>query len=398
MWCLRVAEKKLTKVIKQYSKGGLEEDAINKLLVVAKAYGRTKAYVHNRYSGIGALPKLNPGFAIISEVKEAAKKGEIKLPPSYIEIAVFDALADIKSQWALIKNEIKGAAERNDNFLEEDKHYIRFVLKVDGLFGAALSHKEMEIPEKLRDAYIEASRDVDTHRLNNYIHRQARKFRHKIIADAGNSFSINKNVCRYADHGIYISTLESGKRVFIPLTDNHSYKRQSVVLLKPEEKRLELHVPVEGKVKSHEDYVNEVSVTFGMTVLMTTDTGHEYGNEFGRLQKEYADWSREETRRHNKERDKGNGASIYGKKYHAKKRRMEERLHSYINQEIARFIREEKPKTVYIIKSFAHHERTKDADVNYMLSTWQRGYIKERLTFKCAEQAVLVKEIYRSQT
>ena len=95
---------------------------------------------------------------------------------------------------------------------------------------------------------------------------------------------------------------------------------------------------------NHRDYQKEVGAAVGLHTMLTTDEGHCYGKDLGRYQIEYADWTREQTGSYNRNRNENPGR----KKYNAKKRRMEERLHSYINQELNRFLKEEKPQIISV--------------------------------------------------
>lgn len=123
--------------------------------------------------------------------------------------------------------------------------------------------------------------------------------------------------------------------------------------------------------------------------MLTTDKWHCYGVELGRYQSEYSEWIWMQTSsyRRNKEDNPGR------KKYRAKKRRMEEYLHSYINKELNRFLITEKPKTVYIVKLPMPQIRGYNKKINYSVGQWQRGYIRKRLLQKCKEQSVEIVEV-----
>ena len=123
--------------------------------------------------------------------------------------------------------------------------------------------------------------------------------------------------------------------------------------------------------------------------MLTTDEGHCYGEELGRYQIEYADWIREQTGSYNRNRNENPGR----KKYNGKKRRLEERLHSYINQELNRFLREEKPQVIYMVKLPKPHGYGGNKRINYSMSQWQRGYIRKRIQQKCQEQSVEIVEV-----
>ena len=88
----------------------------------------------------------------------------------------------------------------------------------------------------------------------------------------------------------------------------------------PENRRVELQVPVYVAVKSHADYGRQVGLSMGMRVMLVTDEGHLYGMQFGEYQKQLSDWLSEQTVSYQRNRKANSGR----KKYQAKKRRLEE--------------------------------------------------------------------------
>lgn len=158
----------------------------------------------------------------------------------------------------------------------------------------------------------------------------------------------------------------------------------------PEKKSLEIKVPIDVKVRKHTDYIKQVGVSVGMNMMFVTDEGHIYGEQFGEYQVHYAAWVRERNANYNRNRESGSER----KKYYAKKRRMEEQLHSYINMEINRFLRTEKPEIVYIPKLPPPKAGGKVKEINYSMTMWQRGYIRKRLLLKCSEHSIKVIEVF----
>ena len=73
---------------------------------------------------------------------------------------------------------------------------------------------------------------------------------------------------------------------------------------------------------------------------------------------------------------------------HIKKRRRQERIHGYINQELNRFLRTEKPGRVYLVKLPPPQAGGTNRKINQGVALWQRGYIRSRLALKCREQGV----------
>ena len=70
-----------------------------------------------------------------------------------------------------------------------------------------------------------------------------------------------------------------------------------------------------------------------------------------------------------------------------------EQLHSYVNHELNRFLKIEKPKTVYIVKLPRSCAGGVNKKINNSVALWQRGYIRKRLTQKCKEQSIEIIEV-----
>ena len=384
-----MTSEKICKTVHQYNKTPVSDGDMQKLLDIAEDFKKVKNYVYGRFGGIGSLSKIYPGYTVQNEMTASGYRETLGMPAVYFYLAVFDALGDIKSQWTRTKSKLVKLVNKNEAFSEEEKHYLRFLLKVNNAFEAVLNQKPVELPAKVGRQYSELEGQVDADQLQRYLRRQVRKYQVKLHTDTADVFSIAERAYRYADHGIYISIKEKRKRVFIPLTDNNQYKCQLRVKLYPKENRVEIKVPVNVSVRSHADYQSQVGVAVGLYTMITTDEGHRYGEELGRYQLEYSDWIREQTSSYR--RNKGDNPGR--KKYCAKKRRLEERLHSYINHELNHFLVEEKPKTIYIVKLPKPQAGGYNKKINFSIAQWQRGYIRKRLDQKCKEQSIETVEV-----
>lgn len=379
----------ICKTVHQYNKEPIPPEDMERLLCIAEDYKTVKNYVYARYGGVGGLPKLYPGYTVQNEMTASGLRDRLQMPSVYFYLAVFDALGDIKSQWTRTKTKILGRVNKNSGLTEQDKHYLRFVLKVPNAWEKVLNKKPMELKKELQTQYDKLAADVDTGRLNRYLCRQARRIHVKLHTDSAEGFSISERAYRYGDHGIYISVKEKRKRIFVPLTDHNQYKRQLYIKLYPQQGSIEIKVPVDVSVRVHLDYEKQVGLAFGMYTMLTTDEGHSYGEEFGRYQSEYAGWLQAQAASYYRSCSSNSGR----KKYHAKKRRMEEHLHTYINQELNRFLRIEKPQTVYVQKMPKPQAGGVNKKINRSVTLWQRGYIRRRLNQKCREQSVEIIEV-----
>ena len=384
---------KLCKTVHQYNKMPISEKDMEKLLEIAEDCCRVKNYVYQRYGGPSALSKLYPGYTIQNEMTESGLRAQLNLPSVYFYLAVFDALSDIKAQWTKVKAKIQKLIAQNESFTDEDKHYLRFLLNVSGAFEAVLNRKELSsapLPAAIKKQQQDLAECVDTKKLHNYLCRQVRKHLVKLNTSRADGFSASERAYRYGDGGIYISIKEKRKRVFILLTDHNRYHSQIYLKLYPEQRKLEIHVPVNVAVRSNPNYIHQVGLSMGINTMLTTDQGHEYGIKFGQYHTEYAEWIREQAAVYCQNRNNNPGR----KKYCRKKRRFEEQMHSYINHELNCFFQMEKPQVIYFPKLPKPKANGVNKKINHSLTIWPRGYIQKRLDQKCREQSVEFVEVF----
>ncbi|MEY8338947.1 zinc ribbon domain-containing protein [Lachnospiraceae bacterium 62-35] len=380
---------KIYKVTRQYNKEPVSVEDMRKLQEIAENYRQVKNYVYARFGGIGSLAKLYPGYTVQNEMTKSGLREELGLPSVYFYLAVFDALGDIKGQWAKTKEKILELIGRNEGLSPEEKHYLRFLIKINNAFEAVLNQKLVELPVEIQRTHDSLAAQIDMEKMHRYLCRQVRKYHVKQHTDRADGFSVSERAYRYGDHGIYIATKEKRKRIFIPLTDNNRYKCQVYIRLFPETGRIEIHVPVHVSVRCHMGYTNEVGAAMGIHTMLTTDKGCCYGEELGKRQMEYAEWIQRQTRIYNCNRDSNPGR----KKYKAKKKRLTEGLHTYINHELNRFLQTEKPQVVYVVKLPKPQTSGNSKRINHGVALWQRGYIRKRLEQKCKEQSIELIEV-----
>lgn len=379
----------ICKTVRQYNSEPVSEADMRKLQEIAKDYGTVKNYVYQRYGGIGGLPKLYPGYTVQNEMTASGLRAQLGLPSVYFYLAVFDALGDIKNQWTQVKSRIEKCVRENENLTPEDRHYLRFVMKQSHCFEAILLGKEMLLSEDWEKSFQEVRMGVEEKRLNQYLRRQVRRHLHKLHTDTVDGFAVSEKAYRYDDHGIYLAIKEKRKRVFIPLTDNNRYAKQLYVRIFPEDGNIVIHVPVEVKVRQNEDYQKEVGLAMGIRAMFVTDEGSIYGEKYSDYQYALSEHVREGNIRYRKNKEKNPGR----KKYMAGRERLEAALHTYINAEINRMLRTEKPCVLYLPKLPQSSKAGVNKRINSSVSMWQKGYIRDRLFQKCREQSIELIEV-----
>lgn len=363
---------------------------MRKLQEIAKDYRAVKNYVYQRYGGIKSLPKIYPGYTVQNEMTVSGLRASLGLPSVYFYLAVFDALGDIKNQWTQTRGRIEKCIRENENLTPEDRHYLRFVMKQSHCFECILLEEKMELSEDWQKPFEEVRAGVDEKRLNQYLCRQVRRHLRKLHTDAADGFTVAQRAYRYENHGIYLATKEKRKRVFIPLTDNNHYDKQLYIRLLAEERSVIIHVPVEIKVRQNADYQKEVGLAVGIRTMFVTDKGAVYGENFSEYQFALAEYVREGNIRYRK--NKGNNPGR--KKYMAGRERLEAALHTYINAEINRMLRTEKPAVIYLPKLPQSSKAGVNKRINSSVSMWQKGYVRDRLSQKCREQSIELTEVF----
>ncbi len=379
----------ICKTVRQYNSEPVSESDMRKLLEIAKDYGTVKNYVYQRYGGVKGLPKLYPGYTVQNEMTASGLRAQLGLPSVYFYLAVFDALGDIKNQWTQTKGRIEKCIRDNQNLRPEDRHYLRFVMKQSRCFEAILLEEEVQLSEEWEKSFLEVRTGVEEERLNQYLRRQVRRHLHKLHTDTADGFAVSEKAYRYEDHGIYLAIKEKRKRVFIPLTDNNRYTKQLYVRIFPEDGNIVIHAPVEVKVRRNEDYQKEVGLAVGIRAMFVTDEGNIYGEKYSDYQYALSEHIREGNIRYRRNKEKNPGR----KKYLSGKERLEAALHTYINAEINRMLRTEKPGVLYLPKLPQCSKAGVNKRINNSVSMWQRGYIRDRLVQKCREQSIELIEV-----
>jgi len=363
---------------------------MKKLQEIAGDYRTVKNYVYQRYGGIKSLPKIYPGYTVQNEMTASGLRTSLGMPSVYFYLAVFDALGDIKNQWTQTKGRIEKCIRENENLTPEDRHYLRFVMKQSHCFESILLGHKMELSDEWQKSFEEVREGVDENRLNQYLCRQVRRHLKRMHTDTVDGFSVSHKAYRYEDHGIYLAIKEKRKRIFIPLTDNNSYTKQLYVRIFPEEGNVIIHVPVERKVRRHEDYQREIGLAVGIRTMFVTDEGSIYGEKYSNYQYALSEYVREGNIRYRRNKETNPGR----KKYLAGRQRLEEALHTYINAEINRMLRTEKPAVVYLPKLPQSSKAGVNKKINSSVSMWQKGYVRNRLTQKCREQSIELIEVF----
>lgn len=398
-----MAEKKadtFTKTVWQYTEE-LPKETMEFLQGIAVDCGKVKAEVYQRYSGVKSLGKLSSTFDIMTQMRHCGLREQINLPSVYYELAVRDAVTDIKGMWSVLKNKIRTLITANENFSPDDRMYLRTVLKLDDVYSAILNHKDYLIPEKVKEL------ELDVGRLNNYLRRITRKYLGKPVTGAPNSFCVSPQGYSYKNGCLYLASRERRKRVNLPLRDEKTSSRQIRICLK--ENCAAIAIPVEIKKQKHKGFENTLYLHLGYQNMCTLSTGSIYGCELGSLSSAKS----ERLMKKNRERSYARRAyydslalgdekkavnieinNLGTSKYHNQKKKERARIETYINMELNRMLETEKPERIVITKPVLRNKtRLPSKAANRKLAESFYGYVRKRLSEKCAVHSVELVEI-----
>lgn len=378
------------RTVYQYNKELISKENMEKLMEIAEDYRRVKNYVYQRYGGIRSIVKIYPGYTVQNEMTKSGLRERLGLPSVYFYLAVFEALGDIKAQWTHVKDQILKNINANSSLTAEEYHYLRYVIKVNPCFQAIILGQEVKLEGEFQEKFSQLRSEVNKEKVNRYLCRQVRKHSRRMHTDKADGFSITERAYRYGEHGIYITVKEKRKRIFVLLTDGNQYKKQLYISLKPEERGIVIRIPLEVQVKQHKTYKNQIGIAIGMLQMFVTDSGCIYGDEYGKYQFQLNEYVSQGAKKYRRNRENNPGR----KKYYAGKKRLEAGLHTYINQEINRLLKEEKPETIYIPKLPPISKAGINKKINHSVGMWQRGYIRRRLMQKCQEQSISLVEVF----
>lgn len=390
----------ITKTVWQYSEI-LPKDTMEFLKSIALDYVKVKNYTYKRYSGIKSLGRLTPVFDIMSEVRHSGIRTQLGLPSAYFDPAIVEAVADIKGMWGMLKNKIGTLITVNENLSDEDRIYLRTILKLDKLYAAVLCHEKYEMPKRAQGL------NIDVERLNNLLRRLTRKYLTKPKADRADCFSIAPSGYAYRDGALCIASRTAGQRIPLPLKDDHICDRQIRICLK--EDSVALALPVETKVRKHKDYDGTIYIHIGYQDMFTLSNGNVYGQAMGEIT------SSETQRLTQKNKERAKMRSMYQnsmtsgeegqakriadnnlgtQKYDRRKEKERAKTQAFINTEINRMLAKEKPQRIVITKPVTVGKtKLASKSANRKLSRSFNGYVRERLSYKCRLHSIELVEI-----
>ena len=394
------ADTTVTKTIWQYSEI-LPEETMQFLRSIALYESKVRNYVYKRYSGIKNVGRLTPVYSILNDMRYCGLREQLNLPAVYYELAIADAVADIKCSWGIVKNKIRECINANENLSDDDRLYLRTVLKLNNIYAAILNCQDYEMPKNAGNL------DINIKRLNNLLRRLTRRYLTVPNTDSADWFRISPNGYSYKDGAMRIVCRVPRKRIPIPLKDDRTFDRQIQIHIKRD--YAALAVPIEAKIRKRKDYVNTVYAYIGSRDMLTLSNGNIYGEDLEALvnpetqrlvkknqerYKAYIAYERNAESGNRKKVENIEANNLGKSKYDSQKNREKRKITTFINAEINRMLEQEKPAQIIITKPVVKNKTKIYAkSANTKLTRNFRAYVRERLAYKCRIYSIELVEI-----
>ena len=264
----------ITKTIWHYSKT-LTPDVMDFLRGIAVDYAKVRAYVYKRYSGIKSVNRLVPAYNILNEMRYCGLRSSLNLPTVYYELAVAEALTNIRVAWSNLKNKLRELIHNNGNLTDIDRQYVRTVIKINSVFAAVLNREQYDMPHSL------VGLAVDVKRLNNLICRLVRRHISAPKNSSSAYFRVSPNGYKCKDGHLFIVSRVPRKRVALPLKDWAATGRQIQIQIRDD--YVAIAVPLDVTVEDDQDSSRVVCAYIGYKDMCILSNGHIYGRNLNTI-------------------------------------------------------------------------------------------------------------------
>ena len=391
------------------------ENNIEDLEKLGQDFSSDINYFYSRFSGIKNIDNLN--FRKIRD--EILKElDHLNLSGHYLQRCLNSALGNIKSMWSNTFRFVKSNISSNKNLTKEEKHFLLIVIKIKSFvdyivntnksFDELLESKYFSNWKKENPGYI-----IDERKIRQYLKRQIRKLKPKIPYTKKKFFKINSFLYNFKNNKFYMTNpYKKRNRFELVSVNKNTYKSEATVHFNGNKVRIGFPIDVKQK-KLNNDMVNEIGIDKGFIDLITTSNNTTYGQKFCDIVKPHIDKYLET------QKERGKYWSLYHKykdtnpkkaenikknnlgyiKFNKNKNLTKETKKKFINNVINEFIKNEKP-TEIIVEDLSWDKKSnkKRYRLGYDLSSWDKGYLQERIEFKAYENSITVTKVNPAYT
>jgi putative transposase len=327
------------------------------------------------------------------------------------DLAVKEAFETEVKYWAAIAAEVHPRIASRQ-WTGEQKHYAFWLLGDDRRFSLLILDRA-PINEKIGLEVRERKQ------VQNYLRRRARRvMRARPSVKIVRSFALDRTlyavVQTLSGQGLAISSLEKGKRIFIPLQGEGEISGNIRIVLVPESRKVEAHVSSEVNVRVNASE-KVIAADAGLTEVFVDDEGNHYGKELGDALKKASGRLNEKGKKRNKLQALAKKYGKQGKQVKSRnirrrnlghkksqesKRRAKISITNQINRAINELIKRREPKVI-VTEKLDIRGKAPSKEISRRVSYWHRSTLKERFEFKASAAGCRREQInpaYTSQT
>lgn len=392
------------------------KDKIEELKEIGENYRSDTNYFYSRYSGIKNINRID--FREIRD-KDLKKIEHLKLKSNYLQRCLNAALGNIKSMWSNTLRLIKSNINANNNLSEEEKHFLYIVIK-SRVFVDYVVNTNKTFEDLMKNKYFSKWKkenknfELNEKKLRQYLRRQIRRTKPSIPnTKKEDYFKIDNTLYSFKENKLYISN-PTKKMQRIELISKNSKEYRTEATVKIDGNKLRIGFPIEVKQKALKNNgVNEIGIDKGFIDLITTSNNKIYGHRYCDEIKGHID------KYLSTQKERGKYWSLYYKyktinpkkaerikknnlgyiKFNKNKKLTQETKKKFINQSINRFIKEERPTEIIVEDlSWKKKSKKKRYRLDFDLSTWDKGYLQERLEFKAYENNIKITTVNPAYT
>jgi putative transposase len=365
----------------------LNEGKKSSLKCLCAAYTREKRYwldslkSYQMQGLLGSHRKIRDQF-----VKEgyASTSG---LQARHWKLALQDAVETWDRYWQAIFVKIRPKIFKHC-FNENERHYAYFLIKGYEQFAELM---QGGVPQVSFELDFESRK-----RISGYVRRLVKRFKGKApTVRKARTVKFDPNCYDLFEHKgrqyVKLMSLERGKRIIVPLEGKSNIKGNITLVLSNEAIQIHASQDLPKKVNPLK---NVVAVDFGYTEVMTDVAANRYGTQFGKILTKRSDQLCQKMKRRNslhalvknnscpQKAHRIRRCNLGRQKLTRTKQKSAASLKCEINQAINQLIKTTHP-AILITEDLSHlFSYDKSKVVNRRLSSWLRGEIQDRISFK----------------
>ena len=403
------------KCVKQYC-FSIEDNAFNEIETLCEGFARAQNHFYNKFYCFKYYGSLN--FYSIRNQERKYHKERFGIPQRYWIMALQKSLANLKTLWENYRQSLISHAYKNESLSEEEKSFVLHCLRHKRIFRDIVIRNIYSIQE-----IAKKHPNVKNHKkLISHIRRIFRKHKpKKPVCKKKRSLLLDETMYAYENGYINIRSLTPRNRISLKVNSNGAFKGNIEII--KHDGYIAIHkAKTLPQMPLNEAPLEKTNNVIGLDLnyknIFGTSTNNTYEEGINTLQTKHTNKLKELNRNRNKLRshlrnlkeekrfskalniEKNN---LGDNKYQKLKHKQNEEFKKIVNTNINRFFEAELPDTIVIEDlTFVSTKPSKyRKDTKHLLSSWQKGYIRQRLIYKASIKGINILQVnaaYTSQT